>query len=141
MVSQAPETADEKEAAKKRYELSTAECQLAQERMEHMKQWESQKPVNVASGIVIEDNKKVLKLGPRSIKQLTEDQQLKLALAKSVMLDDDEDEFSIEDLDSVDKECPYLEKEVVQNLKLRDFKHVQAYLDRIVQMGSLRFKV
>ena len=52
MVAAAPENSEEKENLKKKFELSGEECQLAQERMEHMKQWESQKPVNVASGIV-----------------------------------------------------------------------------------------
>ena len=57
----------------KSYTLDESELKPAIESMEHMKQWESKQPVNVESGINMEDsNKKLLRsLGPRSVQQLT----------------------------------------------------------------------
>ena len=53
--------------------LDDSDLKPALESLEHMKQWESKQPLNVESGITIEDNKKLMKLGPRSIQQLTGD--------------------------------------------------------------------
>ena len=100
--------------------------------MEHMKQWESKQPVNVESGINMDDsNKKLLRsLGPRSVQQLTgtilnlfnfimiliiksEEQQLKLAMQRS-LVEDEEDE-DVYDYDEADSQCSYLTKDVRPN--------------------------
>lgn len=70
--------------------LNVNEIKYGIESIEQMKQWENKKLSE--STIVVEDNKKMLALGPRAIKQLTEEQQLKLALLKSMEEDDDEDD-------------------------------------------------
>ena len=54
-----------------KYNLDEKEIERSLDSMKYMKQWESKKPINVESGINLEDNKKILRIGPRSIKQLT----------------------------------------------------------------------
>ena len=54
-----------------KYTLNESILTPAIESMENMKQWESKAPLNMESGISVEDNKKLRKLGPRSIQQLT----------------------------------------------------------------------
>ena len=54
--------------------LEDSDLKPALESLERMKQWEqSKQPLNVKSGITKEDNKKLMKLGPRLIQQLTGD--------------------------------------------------------------------
>jgi hypothetical protein len=78
--------------------LNETETKYGIESIEQMKQWENKKISE--STIVIDDHKKMLSLGPRAIQQLTEEQQLKLAMLKSMEEDeDDDDDIEISELD------------------------------------------
>lgn len=93
-----------------KYALNNSMLTHAIESMENMKQWESKSPLNMESGISVEDNKKLKKLGPRSIQQLTEEQQLKLAMSRSLEPDEDEDDEQF-DYTEMDSQCDYLTKD------------------------------
>jgi len=94
--------------------LSNDELKYAVESIEQMKKWEGAKSVS-SSTIVVEDNKKMMSLGPRAIKQLTEEQQLKLAMARSMQEDEDDDldENEIVELDSQTDYMNKMDKELL----------------------------
>lgn len=89
-----------------------------------MKKWEGAKSVS-SSTIVVEDNKKMMSLGPRAIKQLTgtfrynavinlffpEEQQLKLAMARS-MQEDEDDDLDENEIVELDSQTDYMNKMV-----------------------------
>jgi len=87
--------------------LNENEIQYGLGAIEQMKQWENRLKGDQGSTIVVEDNKKMLNLGPRAIKQLTEEQQLKLAMARSLHEEDDyPDDAEISD--ELDSQSDYI---------------------------------
>jgi len=90
--------------------LAENELKHAIESIEQMKKWEGAKSTNTST-IVVEDNKKMMTLGPRAIKQLTEDQQLKLAMARSMQSEDDVDEeYDENEIVELDSQTDYMSK-------------------------------
>ena len=109
--------------------MNENEIQYGLGAIEQMKQWENRLKGDQGSTIVVEDNKKMLNLGPRAIKQLTgrvlqtvvqwntmnivnkcvnsEEQQLKLAMARS-MQEDDEYPDDAEISDELDSQSDYI---------------------------------
>jgi len=87
--------------------LNSNEIQYGLESIEQMKQWENRLKGDQGSTMVVEDNKKMLNLGPRAIKQLTEEQQLKLAMARSLH-EDDEYPDDAEICDELDSQTDYI---------------------------------
>lgn len=89
--------------------LVESELKYAIHSIEQMKKWEGTKSGG-ASTMVVEDNKKMMTLGPRAIKQLTEEQQLKLAMARSMQEDEVDDDYDENEIIELDSQTDYMSK-------------------------------
>jgi hypothetical protein len=74
-----------------KHELSLMELELAKLAVEKLGVIETKKTAVNSSGIGVSDDFFKKKLGPRAVKQLTEEQQLKYALQKSLISSDEEE--------------------------------------------------